>query len=103
MRAHVEAAHIEAADVRLELDDVMHALTRVFQGGSRAGLFRILAAGHESRSRPGGQVDENPASTPPDAVHDLAVERELHARSGGLGIAHVDMDNGCSRLGSVER
>src|SRR5215467_4051492 len=49
--------------------------------------------------RPGGEVDEDVAAACPDPVHDLCIEGNIPARPRGLGIAHVDVNDGRARLG----
>src|SRR5712691_5004186 len=103
VRAHVHAAHVEAADVRFELDDVAHAFGWRLDGGARSRLLRVLVARHEARAGAGGEVDQHIAAASPDAVDHVPVEGRVHAGPGGLRVAHVDMDDGRAGVGSVDR
>src|SRR5262249_53241004 len=100
--AHIHAAHIEAADVGLERDDVADAFGRWFDGRARPGFLRVVLVRHEARPRPGGEVDEDVAAACPDPVHDLFVEGRIHAGPRGLGIAYVDVNDGGARLGRIK-
>jgi hypothetical protein len=100
---HVHAAHVEAADFRLELDDVLHALGRRLHGGAGLGLERIVCPGSKTRARAGGEVDQDVAAAAPDPLDHLAVVGRVHARPRGLGIAHVDVHDRRAGLGGIER
>ncbi len=102
VRPHVHAAHVETADVGLELDHMAHPLGRGLDGGSRPRLLRVLIARHEARPWAGGEVDQHVAAALADPVHHLAIERAVHARAGGLRIAHMNVDDGCAGLGGVD-
>jgi hypothetical protein len=103
VRAHVEAAHIQAADVGLELEHVPHALGRQPERGSWSRLLRVLLARNEARPRARGEVDEDVGPAVTDPLHHFAIERELHARAGGLRVAHMDVNNGGPGFGGVDR
>jgi len=102
MRAHIHAAHIEAADVGLERDDMADAFGRWLDGRARPGFLRVVLTRHEARARPSGEVDEDVAAASPDPVHDLFVEGRIHAGPRGLGIAHVDVNDCRARLGRID-
>jgi hypothetical protein len=56
--AQVHAAHIEAANVGTQFDDVAHASFGPRKGGVRPRLRRIVRAGNEAGAWPGGQIDQ---------------------------------------------
>jgi hypothetical protein len=99
--AHVHAAHVEAADVRLELDDVLDALAGSFMLVAGQPSRRIVGAGREAR-RGCSQVDEHVAPAGADALDHLAIQRLVHAGPGSLGIAHMDVHDGGPGLGGVD-
>ena len=101
-RAHVEAAHVEAADFRAQFHHVAHALLWPPQCRGRAGLGRVIGIVHEARARTGGEVDQHVGAARTDAFHHLAVVRAVHAGLGGLGIAHMDVDDRGASLGGVD-
>ena len=57
--AHVERAHVERADVGLDLDHVLNALGRPAELGIRARLRRVFGVVVEPRAGAGGQVDQH--------------------------------------------
>src|SRR5258708_37934864 len=62
VRAHIHAAHIEAADVGLERDDMADAFGRWLDGGARAGFLRVVLTREQARPRTGGAIDEDVAA-----------------------------------------
>ena len=103
LAAHVHAAHVEAADFRLELDHVAHARGRQRQRAAGRGFQRLVGAGDKARAGAGGEIDQRVGAACADALHHLAVERSVHARLRRLRVAHVDVDDGRARLGGVDR
>src|SRR5207244_330191 len=101
--AHVEAAHIEAADVGAKLDYVAHAVLRTPQGAGGAGLGRVLGVVLETGAWAGGQVDQDVGAARPDALDHLAIERPVRAGLGGLRVAHVDVNDRGTGLGGIDR
>ena len=101
--AHVEAAHVEAADVGLELDHMAHPVFRRPQRAVGAGFRRVVVVVLEACARAGREVDQHVGAACPDALHHFAIERAVHARLGGLGIAHMNVHDGGAGLGGVDR
>ena len=92
---------VERADVRPQLGDVRETLGRAGHVGSvRVRRQRRLdAAEHEIAAHPRAQVDDDVDRGRADALHDIAVEREVARRTSCLGIPNMDMDHSrpCSR------
>jgi hypothetical protein len=101
--AHVEAAHVETANVGLELDHVAHPVFRRPEHAVGAGFCRIVVVVRKPRAGPGGEVDQHVGAPCPDALDHLAIKRIVHARLGGLRIAHVDVHDGSTCLGGIDR
>ena len=100
--AHVQAAHVEAADIRAQLLDMAHAFVRPPHRAGGAGLGGVVGVVLEARARAGGQVDQDVGAAGTDALDHLAIERAVHARLGGLGVSHMDMDDRRAGLGGVD-
>ena len=89
-------------------DDVVrhhmaHAVFGGFEHAVGARLRGVVVIVREARARPGGEVDEHIITARPDALHHLVVKGKIHARLGGLRIAHVDVHDGRTRLGGIDR
>ena len=101
--AHVEAAHVETANVGLDLQHMLHALFRRAEHAFGPGLRWVMRIVVKARARPGGKIDQYVGAARPDALDRLAIMRGLHARLAGIRIAHVDVDDGGARLCGVDR
>jgi hypothetical protein len=100
--AHVHAAHVEAADIRPQRQDVADTVSRPAEGRAGAGLARIVGPGLEAPAGAGGEVDDDLDPAVADVLDHLAIMGQLHAGLPGLGVAHVDMDHGGAGLGGVD-
>jgi hypothetical protein len=101
--AHVEAAHVEAANVGLDLDHVTHAVRGRFEHAVRTGFRGVAVVGRETGARPGGEVDQHIAAACSDPLDGFAVQRAVHARLGGFRIAYMNMHDGGAGLGGINR
>ena len=72
------------------------------QGRGGAGLGGIVGVVLEARAGTGGEVDQDVGAARADALDHLAVERAVHAGLGGLGVAHMNVDDGGAGLGGVD-
>src|SRR5437763_11782231 len=101
VRAHIHAAHIEAADIGLERDDVLNALGRRLHGRAGAWFQWVIIPRQEPRPWPGGKIDQNVAAAFSDALDNLFVEGSVHTRPSGLRVAHMAMNNGRARFRGI--
>ena len=99
--AEVERAHVEAANLRLQGQNMPHALLRAAQVGSRTMGGRSIINRIKARARAGRQVDDDLAGAGADALHHLGVEIQRHAGLAGLGIAHMDMHDRRPGVGRI--
>ncbi len=83
----------------LQLDDMLHALGGRPHRRGRVGHHRVVAAGHEPRAGTGGQVDHDVGAAVANPLHDFPIMGKFHRRTGGLRVAHMDMDDGGAGLG----
>ena len=104
-RGEVHRPAVEGADLRLQGTDVVEAFGRAGHVGA-GGRHRqrcLVAAEHEVASHAGGQVDHDVDVGVADPFDDLGVELGGAGADAGLGIAHVDVDDGRTGAGGVER
>src|ERR1700761_4439077 len=103
LAAGVHGVEIERADIRTQDLYMLDALFRVHQRGAGRGDLGIVFGGDKTTAGAGGEVDDEIAVLRADAVHDVAIEVELHRRPSRGGIADVDMRHRSPRLRSLER
>ncbi len=93
---------------RLQMSGLSSTTWRTRSSGDRStlsgpGFVGSALVVRKPRARAGGEVDEHVGAARPDALDHLAIERVVHARLGGLRIAHVDVHDGRAGLGGIDR
>jgi len=101
--SHVEANHVEGANVGLKYHDMTHALFGGLENTFGPRFRRVSIVMRKMSTRSGGEVDEDIGAACSDSLNDLAVKRSVHTRLSGLRITHMDVHDGGTRLGRVDR
>ena len=94
--AKVHRGDVKTANLGPQLQHMVHPVGGAGHAG-RGVAVGVALIRRKTRTDAGGQVDDDLGLGSPDALHHIAVQRDVAAGSASFGVAHMQMHHGGPR------